>query len=87
MAMTCKTDLRVNISGLIIKQGMPRVKPGTSPPVTNRQLEEHDNEDDLVVDDTDDCTDVFVANAIVKMKLNSFSTKKQLNTKIKGTGT
>ena len=83
MAMTCKTDLRVNRSCLIIKQGMPRVKPGTSPPVTNRQLEEHDNEDDLAVDDTDDCNDVFVANAVVKMKLNSFSTKKQLNTKIR----
>ena len=59
--------------------------PGKDPPLSNRQLEQQDNEDELVIDNEIEGVNVFVATACVKMKLNTFSDNKQLNTKLRTT--
>jgi hypothetical protein len=65
---------------------MSNIKPrasGKDPPLSNRQLEEQDIVDNLVIDNEIEGVEAFVANACVKMKLNTFSVNKQINTRLR----
>lgn len=63
---------------------MPKIKTkGKDPPLSNRQLDEQDTADEIVVDNEVEGVDAVVANACVKLKLNTFSVNKQLNTKLR----
>ena len=63
---------------------MPKIKTsGKDPPLSNRQLENEDIADDLVVENDVEGHDETVAMASVKMKLNTFSDNNLLNGKIR----
>jgi transposase len=65
---------------------MPKVKSavsGKDPPVSNRTQEAQDVAEELVVENEVEGDADILSIAVVKMKLNTFSSNKQLNTKLR----